>query len=210
MWRAAFTTVFAVLLVGVTATISDGAGASTSQTLLKAKALSIADMPSGWSVDNSPQAADPSSLGGCLKSLGAFKKPKGVVQVHVQFGQGSLPAVEEILEAGKGAAVRYDRFIQIMSTCATVSTTENGKRVTGSVDAMSFPAVADSSSAYNIHLSAKGVTVDMDTVYFELGSIDGSVTYESFSPDEATVQALVTEAINKIEGKPATLTSDLS
>jgi hypothetical protein len=74
---------------------------------------------------------------------------------------------------------------------------------------MSFPTVGDRSSAYAISLQIQGITAGVDVVVFQTGKIIGEVVYEDFgTPDPAQLQAFVTEAVNKVEGKPiSTLTT---
>jgi hypothetical protein len=199
-----------LVLVGISAVFVESVGASGSQAPLNAKALSISDLPSGWSVGNSHHAINLSSVGGCLGGLTPDKRPVGFAQVVVRFDLHSLPTLEEVLEQGRGAETRYAAFVQILSRCHTLRTTKDGKKVTGSVDIMTFPALAESSSAYSIYLSATGVAIGIDVVCFRLGSIDGVVAYESFSPDEGTVQAFVDEAIHKVEGSPVLAPSTMS
>ena len=97
----------AISAVGLVALEILGVGApasATSTAQLKAKALSVSNLPSGWAVDNSAQASD-SGLGGCFKALEAIPKPKGLVRADLRFNQnGDTPSIEEILETGKGAA----------------------------------------------------------------------------------------------------------
>ena len=201
MWRGVYAPVSALLLVVTLGTFGVPAGAKSAQSDLQAKALSISDMPSGWTKDRSPQAANLSSLGGCLRNSPP-KKPAGLFQVAVAFGLHSLPALEEVLDTGKTAQTRYDKSIEVLSNCTTVRITRNGKTFTCSVDPMTFPAIADSSSAYSISLTAEGVSIDIDIIYFRLGNIYGSLSYENFSPAEGTLEDFVDEAVSKVEGSP--------
>ena len=96
-----------------------------------------------------------------------------------------------------------------MSGCTTVNGAVSGTKVTGSVGAMSFPSVgADSQQAYAVRLSAGGESVVIDAIYFRVGKVDGSFTYEDFSPDASTVQTYVAAAVEKIRGKPVTTPTD--
>jgi hypothetical protein len=81
-------------------------------------------------------------------------------------------------------------------------TTSDGTKATGSIGAMSFPALGDSSSAYAINLTASGVSLGIDIVLFRVGAITGDVLYFDYSPDPMAVQHYATAAVNKVEGKP--------
>ena len=70
---------------------------------------------------------------------------------------------------------------------------------------MSFPTVGNRSSAYALSLQIQGITVGADVVVFQTGMVIGEVVHEDFgTPDAGPVQAFVTEAVNKVEGKPTT------
>src|SRR5579862_7212705 len=91
-----------LIFIGTLVAIAPPTGAATSAQV-KAKVLSLSDMPAGWSVDN------PSSGGitrtGCIKALNS--PGKGVVRAAAVFVDGSVPAVAEALDGGKGAGARY-------------------------------------------------------------------------------------------------------
>lgn len=194
-----------VMVVGLLMTASVPAGALT-QAQLKAKALSLSNMPIGWSVDNSSSGGT-SNLGGCLQNLQALgHPPKGITRVQVNFDDQNLPSLQETLEGGKGASNRYQRFVKILQGCKSISFTDSstGDQVTGSVGAMSFPTVGNSSSAFAINLSIKGISAGIDIVLFRVGDLDGDIVYGDLSPDASVVQGFATEAVNKIDGQPAT------
>jgi hypothetical protein len=190
-------------LVGLASLPAEAAGAPSQ---LKAKALHIGDMPAGWSVDNSSTSGGPSGLTGCLTKVKAFNHSvKGVSRVKVSYTDGQFPALSETLLTGKSAAKQYATYTNVMSSCRQVSLNSDGTQFSGSIGAMSFPSVGDGTHAYAISLSAKGYTFGFDLVLFKVGSVVGDVVYADLgSPDAATVQAFVTEAVNKIQGKPAT------
>lgn len=175
-----------------------------TQSQVKAKVLSLSNMPTGWSVDNS-QSNGTSNLGGCLTKLQSLGKPaKGISRAVVHYVDQTEPTFDETLESGKGAVARYDKYLHILKDCKTISFTSGTTPISGTVGAMSFPTVGDSSSAFALTVGADGVDVTADFVLFRVGQIDGDIGYEDYSPDAATVQAFATEAIDKIEGKAAT------
>jgi len=180
------------------------AGATTTQSALSAKTLAVGDMPSGWSVDDAG-GGGVSGATGCFKALqqaAAKPRSKELARASVSYQQQDIPALSETLISGSGADARYARYLGIMAGCKQVSLQASGITITGNVSALSLPAVGDSSHAFAIALSAKGITVGIDLVLFRVGSIDGQLTYLDFSPDPSTFQAFATEAVNKIEGKP--------
>jgi hypothetical protein len=195
-----------VLTIGVAAV----AGASKPTAALKAKALALSNMPSGWSVDNNP-SGNPNSFSGCLKQLESQgnAKPNGLVRVRVQYEDGQTPGISEVLVSGKGAAAHYRAYVSVMNSCKQVGFNDNGTEVKGSAGQMSFPTVGDASDAYAFTFSVKGFNLGLDVVVFKVGNIDGDIAYEDLgSPDASTVEDFVTAAINKIQGKPVTTPTD--
>jgi hypothetical protein len=187
------------LLVAVPAS---SAGISKSE--VQSKSLALSDMPTGWSVDHSTSGAL-SNPGGCLSALEALKKPaKGTVRAHVQYDDQEVPAVQETLEAGKGAIARYDKYLKTLNGCTSVSFSDSGQTITGTVGAMSFPTVGNSSSAYAMNFTIEGESVGLDVVFFRVGQYDGDLEYVDYSPDTSTMQAFAQEAAAKVEGKPTT------
>jgi hypothetical protein len=166
---------------------------------LKAKALSLSNLPTGWSVDNSSNnSSGPTS--GCLAGL---KRIGHGTKVTVSFENGQLPVLEELLANGRGELAAYNQLNHILAGCKHFTSTSNGQSVTYTVGAMSFPSVGSHSSAYSVAFSVQGVNAGFDIVLFQFGSIVGAIAYGDIGqPDPASVQAYVTEAVNKLEGKP--------
>jgi hypothetical protein len=188
------------LLVGLPA-----AAGGISKSEVQSKALSLSNMPTGWSVDNSAASGGLSSGSGCLSALAALKKPaKSVIKSEVYYTDGTLPSLQETVEAGNGAADRYAKYLKTLNHCTTLSFSAGGQKVTGTVGAMSFPPIGNSSRAYAINFDVEGQTIGLDVVFFRAGEYDGDLAYEDYSPDTSTMQAFATEAVDKIEGKAVT------
>jgi hypothetical protein len=184
--------------------IMAGPATAVTKSQIRAKVLSLSNMPTGWSVDNSGGGTT-SDIGGCLKGLEAIKKrAKGIVRESVAYQDGTVPLLQEIIEAGPGAVARYRKFNAILLGCKAISFSASGSKVTGTVGAMSFPKVGDSSSAYAVNLTAQGVTAGLDLVLFKVGQFDGLLEYGDISPNPNVVHAFATEAVDRILGKPAT------
>jgi hypothetical protein len=172
-----------------------------TKSQIATKVLSLSDMPTGWSVDNSG-GGSVSDFGGCLKGLQAIKKrAKGIVRASVGYQEGTVPFLIEIIEAGPGAVARYRKFNAILLGCKAISFSASGSKVTGTVGAMSFPKVGDSSSAYAVTFTVQGETLGVDLVFFRVRQFDGELAYADISPDSNIVQAFVTEVVDKILGK---------
>ena len=190
-------------LFGLFATMA-GPVAAVTKSQIATKALSLSNMPTGWSEDNSGGGSI-SNIGGCLKGLQAIKKrAKGIVRASVGYQDGTVPFLLEVIEAGPGSTARYRKFNAILTGCKAFSFAAAGIKVTGTVGAMSFPKVGDSSSAYSMNVTAQGQTLGIDLVFFRVGQFDGLLEYGDISPDPNIVHAFATEAVDKFVGKPAT------
>lgn len=195
-----------LVLVLVIATAVAGVSAppagAASGAHLSSKTLSLSEMPPGWSVYHT-RSSSLNNLGGCLRDIEAQKRlPKGIERAVVNYRDGQSPILGEILEAGKGAAARYDKFLSILNGCTNVSFTVKGKAVTGTIGVMALPTLGDSSRAYSMSFSVEGFSIGVDLVFFRIGQYDGELEYLDLFPNASTVQAFATEAVNKIEGRP--------
>ena len=102
-----------------------------------------------------------------------------------------------------GTVEGYEALNKALAACKTFTSSSAGHKVTGSVGAMSFPAVGNRSSAYAITINIEGVNAGADIVIFQTGTYVAAVLYEDIgTPDLQQVQAFVKEALEKIEGTP--------
>ncbi len=186
-----------LLVIGAATTETGIGGAAVSKGHLKSEALSISNFPTGWSVDNSANTGDQ----GCVSAL---RNPGShVTKVVVKFSDGNAPDLEEVLMAGPGASRTFAKLSHTLSKCKSYTATSGGQTTTVHVGAMSFPPVGQSSSAYLFTLAVQGINIGADVVLFRVGQTYGAVEYEDIgSPDITQAQAYVTEAVNKVEGKP--------
>jgi hypothetical protein len=191
--------VIQLAMLGMFVTLA-GPATAVTKSQVAAKVLSLQNMPTGWSVYKSEGSA--SDLGGCLKGLQAVKKEaKGIVRVSAEYQDRNDLLLEETIEAGPGMAARYRKFNATLSACKAISYSADGSKVTGTVAAMSFPKVGDSSSAYAVNLTIQGETLGIDIVFFKVGQFAAELLYAGVSPDPDVVNAFANEAVDKIHGK---------
>lgn len=195
--------VLTAFALGVSLLLTASPAGAVSTAQLKSRALALSDLPAGWTVDHAPSGSV-SNLGGCLRGLATLKRtpPKGIVRARVRYKEGAFPALQETIEAGKGALARYRTYLGVVEGCRTISFSAQGITFTGSVGALSFPTVGDSSHAFSITISAQGQSLVLDLLLFRVGQYDGELLYGTLTQDTATLQSFATEALNKIEGKP--------
>lgn len=187
--------VAALLMVSVFVAAMPSGAVTRSQ--LQAKALSISNFPTGWSVNNGPDTGDQ----GCVSTL---KNPgPHVTKVTARFSNGTAPDLDEVLLTGPGAQHAYAKLRGALKRCKSYTATSGGQSATVRVGAMSFPQVGQGSSAYSATLTVEGVNLGADLVLFRVGDVFGAIEYEDIgSPDIEQAQAFVSEAVNKVEGRP--------
>jgi hypothetical protein len=182
-----------------------GAGTPT-QKELKAKVLSISNLPAGWSVNNSSSTG--SGDQGCLSDV--RNPPKHGLKASASFAQGNAPILGEVLGAGPGSKATYSTLNRVLSSCKTYTITDNGQSETVHIGAMSFPSVGQQSSAYALTLTSDGINLGGNIVLFKVDGITGAVVYANIgTPNITQTEAFVTEAVAKIEGKPVTVPSSV-
>lgn len=199
IWRVSLGLAAAGLL---TSFVVAPAGAITKHQL-SAQALSLANMPTGWSVD--PPTSGGATASGCLHTLRLTAKHDA--KVLVQFHNGTAPVLGEVLEAGPGAAGRLRSMDSTLANCkmVTVTNSSNGQTVNGTIEAMSFPPIGTKSFAYTASFNVQGATIGISLVGFSDRGLTGAVLLEDLGqPDTTLLQGFVSEAVDKIEGKPLT------
>ncbi len=176
------------------------AASGSTESVLKAKILSLSNLPTGWSTDTT---ATQSGDVGCLAGL---KENHNETKVKVEYEDGQFPELEELLTAGPAAGSAYRSLEKSLNHCTSYSFSSGGTKATVTVGALSFPSVGNQSAAYALQISAEGENAESDLVMFRVGKIYGAVEYADLgTPDPDQAQAFITEAVDKVEGKTVTI-----
>jgi hypothetical protein len=158
--------------IGATMSSSFPAGTQPAETPDPAKyLLAVGDMPTGWAIDNS--SSDDSGGPPCLAALKKSFAPTNKANVTFAFQTSTPQLVDSVgTYADEGAAsAAFDRGAVILDGCKDVSYTNGGKKVTGSIGAMSFPTVGDRSKAWALTLDMSGISAGVDVVLYLKGSV---------------------------------------
>lgn len=130
--------------------------------------LSISDFPTGWAIDNSPDTND-SSTPACLATLKTSFAPAKRASVAFQYGT-SVPKLAQSIgtyPTSAAATASFGRGSTILDGCTEISITSEGKTITGSIGALSFPTIGDQSKAWSLVFSTNGVTLGLDVVLLQ-------------------------------------------
>ena len=164
--------------------------------------LAVSDLPAGWS--SVPSSDSTSSTPQCFQNVKTDLKPTSKAEATFQGGSSGLPLLDESLGYLPGRGQQAIALIsQVLSRCGQISLTSDGATITGTIGAMSFPAVGDQSSAWQINLtgteSGISLTVGIDFIVFRKGDTLALIFYGDLgTPDIQTVEHLVQVAASKL------------
>lgn len=168
---------------------------------LTAELLSLSDLPAGWSAVGSSDSGEPKCLDTVRSDLNAVSKAEAT---YVGASSG-LPDLEESLAyvPGKGQSDML-AVSRVLSGCGHVSVTQGGQTLTGTLRSLSFPAVADQSSAYQVTLSGtvsgQSVTLVFEIVVFRRADTVAIILYANpGAPDIQALKPLVRKAVAKVQ-----------
>jgi hypothetical protein len=201
--------VAAMCLTAGAALLATPAGATSVSSQLKPKLLSLADLPSGFSVNRSSDSGVTGN--GCLTTLASPKRKYPEESVQYVSAAG-LPQIDEKLRSGPGIAQGLKQFAKSMSECKPFTINVQGHVLHARILPLTFPAVGPHSSAFVASFAVSGVTVSFAFVSFEVDGLACVIGFGNLgNPNVGAITGLVDEAINKVEGKPVghvSLTSD--
>ena len=181
------------------ATPAFGASAAVNLSALQAQALTLADLPAGWTATNG------SSSGGAAQ--GCAGKPFGtshrIAKVDGSFQDPSgLPELFETITVYRSAPSVFQHGVQALDRCHRVSLNQGGIKLKIRVTKLAYPG-GKKTAAYSLKFSVKGQEVGIDVVVEEIGNEIAQVGVANVpGPALSQVKQFVTEAVNKIEKSP--------
>jgi hypothetical protein len=178
-----------VLASALTWGIAGPAGA-TSAAQVRARALSVSNLPAGWAVNHARAIPD------CAQ---AATQGKGDARISVSYIDGQAPVLRETVEAGPSAKSVYRATLADLGRCRTVEITVGTQRLSGSVSPLPFSKFGSASTAYTVDIDDGGTTLGVDLVFFRTGSYFGTVSLATNGmPDVAQFRAFVKKAVAKL------------
>lgn len=174
-----------------------GPATATSMAQLRSEALSIHQMPAGWTAH---QPTEDLRMG-CLSHL---LEPRGVKEIHFEevyyLGVGNLPLLVETLTTYSSATVAYKRIAANIASCRTVAGVLKGYPVTGTVRPMRMPHYGNASVAYSITLSGKNVTVSSDYAIVRKGGVIVALLEGNYHPVSiGQFRSFLTKAVSRVK-----------
>jgi len=210
MRRALLSVAAAVLAgAGLFAAGCGGGPPPSAASLLKARLLSVSDLPAGWSSVAVKAASAPSAS--CLAGLP--ENSSGLTSATASYVQGSaVPSFGEVLATGTQAAARWARLDQTMAACHSATLTVAGQRTALTIKPLAFPRVGTASSAYLWTFTVSGIPFSTVLVSFSAGDYQGYIVYSGIgAPLTATVDAFADAAAAKaVSGTTAAVPDSVS
>lgn len=167
---------------------------------LQAQLLTLADMPTGWKVDNTPDSA--TSGGGCLNAVTKLLKSGVASHAEADYAGGTneIPSMSETMgwlgtNSQGAASTKFAAASAAMDQCKTFTIDNNGTMIKGTVGRMNAPGVGDQSGSWQVEASAEGFTLGLDFELFRKGDELATVVYDDLgTPDLTQFTAFCTQA----------------
>ena len=186
-------------MLAAAALLASGCGGRSTAAELHHLALSVSDLPAGWSAAPTKGAKAPKVTANapCFSSLQG--KSKGLTYDVEAFTQGgAIPTLVEVLAAGPQLDRTWKRLAAALTSCRSATIDLAGTKVKSTVRRIAIPRVGDSSSASAWAFTFHGVRIGFDLVLFRIGKYGGYVTYSDLgAPRLATVKTFAQAAAAK-------------
>ena len=195
------------VLLAVTTAVLAGAGLfvagcssgppPTAASLMRARLLSVSDLPAGWSSVPLKTSALKQTSASCLAAV--HSSMTGVTEEEAAFVQGSsVPSFGEALATGPEAAAHWARLDQAMAGCRSATLTVAGQKTPLTIKPLAFPAVGTASAAYAWTFAVSGIPFSTVLVSFSAGGYQGYIAYSAIgAPVTSTVAAFADAAAAK-------------
>ncbi len=168
---------------------------------LTGRLLDVADMPRGWH----EHAISPSSVStvksGCLAHATTSPR-KGVRKAETYLTEGAgLPSFTEVLLRDSKATSDWAKGAAVLSKCSSLTFRLGTLTVHASLNPLTLPTFADSSSAFVLHFTVAGLSIVEDLALFRQGDYEGFLEYaDTVSQSASTFVTLARAAVSKVEG----------
>jgi hypothetical protein len=179
-------------------------GTPTTVPNVKAQLLSLSDLPSGWSVDNSPDTNSGATPDCFKKAKSTTNLTKAKAVAKFQNGSNGIPSLEEDIAYQPGhAQATMAQFAQVMAGCGQITFSAEGHTFKGTVGQMSFPTLGQQTEPYQVNLSTSAngldVTIGLDLVAIRQGDEIAVLFYIDLgTPDINEVQQFAQKAASKL------------
>jgi hypothetical protein len=185
---------------GLRAPASDPSGKATLTAAdVRGQLLTVADLPTGWKVDNSDDGDDNSDEPSCMKDLDSLPDPRPEADVSFVQGDGVPMLMENVGYAGDAAERYMSRVAEALNGCTDVSFDADGDTMRGTIGAMSFPKLGDDARAWSMAFTIQGIPFVFDLVFARKGDELLMIGYADLgSPDVSELESFTRKALAKL------------
>jgi hypothetical protein len=165
---------------------------------LKPMLLTVADLPPGWSVDNSSNDSS-SSAPKCFQDLEKVGTNDPAREAEIAFVQGSegIPALMESL--GAMTPAEFDEGVGILNGCTDISFEADGQQIPGTIGALSIEKVGDQSAAWRMSFDVEGTPLTFEFSVTRVGSVGVLVGLADLGGvEEGLLDTMTAKAVGKI------------
>lgn len=185
-----------LLSAGVTSATAAAAPAPN----IKARLLTVSDLPAGWRAHSSTATGLDRARTPCLRGLTSKSAP-GEKRATASFVEGSgVPAVAEALSTGATQA-EFTKSVDALASCHSLSLDIGTKHVKATVNKIALPVPSSGVHAFSLALTSTDVPIGIDIALFRVHGISGDILYVAVgTPTRSTAAALIGAAVSKAEG----------
>jgi hypothetical protein len=181
-------------------------GPSAALVLIRAKELSLHDMPAGFVAIQPPSA---SSTAACLRDTKTSSR--GVLRAEVAYEDAPLPVFDQVLESSPNAASIYNRFIHSLATCRHFVFSFGHKTIHAKVTTMPLPSFGQQTTAYTITFTYKKKNLVLDEAFLLAGNEVSAISFEDVGPPPISqLDALTGTAVAAMAYNPPATTTTTS
>jgi hypothetical protein len=176
------------------------ASVATNQAALGAQALTLADLPEGWTTTDAGAAG-----GGATAACGGapFGPAHRIADVEASFEDpAGLPQVFEEIAVYNSTFSVFDNGVKVIDRCHTVAVHDGGIKLKIRVAKLAYPG-GKLTAAYTLKFELKGEKVGIDLVAQEIGNEIVQMSVANVpNPNLELVKQLVSEAVDKVKISP--------
>lgn len=202
--RRALTVTIVLALAGC------GGGKPLTEGQLSAALLQVSDLPTGYSLDTTPEAANAATTGTSGTSDECTKKFKALqgdektqaASADITFNAGLGIVLKQGLESydeEDKIDTRLAAVTDVLEDCPTfISTAKDGVETAFTVGVLSFPKLGDQTVALTITGKAPTFAISLNLVVVKLGRNILTVGQGGLSTDAAALEQAVRKGVDKL------------
>lgn len=192
----------------------EGGGGGGDKTLseaeLKAALLTVQDLPTGYTLDTSPDEDDDETQGSSeecsdrFEALTEAEEQDDTTEAEVSFEGGLGVVLEQGLESYPDEEIpaeRFDQVVEVLNDCPSFTSTEaDGTNTEFTISPLSFPKLGDDTIALNIKVKTSEFDGVLNFAVVRLGRNVMSIGQGGLTADAAVLEQVARKGLEKLAG----------